>query len=668
LRHKASGQEWTSADRGTLGLIIWNYEGGAEIDRSAFACEVLDKRPERVRVRLRGVGKTGLFRSIELGKTVTLFANQSRVRVDHEVKLDANLMTGRDIGLQFHNFIGMPRQTCAYCFPTDKGVERVEAEAEVWRYNPARGWVAAVGPRGDGLLCEMGYKRLMCFYQWPIRGGVSTLEWMFRRISIPNGGSFQTTCWLMPFAGLPLISAAQGGIVCSLTAAEPSPRAHAGKRVTIKLTLVSSEDREVSATVTGQRLPGTETVVIGKSQLKLKATELLTLSSRSRRSTKAHVIAAAIKSGDALLAEAEEPVVVGKESGEYALKLKEQRPGNPQERFGRKPLYGTGPRDIVLTDEILTPHVKWAKPYHKGRIKALVPVSYPVGREVIELAQRLDMDFATVSFENSASAMHYVPGFFHARGGDQVWVAPRENLREQLEKDYDCLIVGGLKWDRFTDEAINATIAEKATKGMGIVWIQPDSLPDNLWQLLPLRQRGERVWTSRNLDARWEKAESHFLTEGVPFEVLPATRFSTYQAEVAPLATIVDSAGKPHPLLAAWESPLRGRAVALTYNLPRQGAGSCMCGLTPWAVSTGVKFPYWEYYYSLLCKCALWADRRKPEIVIESIAAEKPVYDEADHQVAGIVLALQNPWEADRGRNRRDGLGSARPQANTIQP
>ena len=46
-----------------------------------------------------------------------------------------------------------------------------------------------------------------------------------------------------------------------------------------------------------------------------------------------------------------------------------------------------------LTMDVETPHTKWAKPWIKGSIRALIIAPRYAQRDTVELAQRMDLDF-----------------------------------------------------------------------------------------------------------------------------------------------------------------------------------------------------------------------------------------------------------------------------------
>lgn len=64
------------------------------------------------------------------------------------------------------------------------------------------------------------------------------------------------------------------------------------------------------------------------------------------------------------------------------------------------------------SEEIVTPHIKWLKPYYSGKIKVLF-ITYRSGvREMIEIAQRIDLDYEVFAYArpmNSSGKTDVIP-------------------------------------------------------------------------------------------------------------------------------------------------------------------------------------------------------------------------------------------------------------------
>src|SRR5512143_3837965 len=55
--------------------------------------------------------------------------------------------------------------------------------------------------------------------------------------------------------------------------------------------------------------------------------------------------------------------------------------------------YRMEPDFFQVTEEYVSPHIPWAKPYAGGKVRALFIVPRYSVREIIELAERMDLDY-----------------------------------------------------------------------------------------------------------------------------------------------------------------------------------------------------------------------------------------------------------------------------------
>ena len=112
-----------------------------------------------------------------------------------------------------------------------------------------------------------------------------------------------------------------------------------------------------------------------------------------------------------------------------------------------------------LGGELGTPHIKWAKPYSGGRIKALVICPTWGHWETLELAQRLDLDYTPIMAANAAS-LEKGRGSYNQVPGDVVL----KLARTRLAASYDLIIIGKMKWSAFPED-IQAAIVRKVRNG-----------------------------------------------------------------------------------------------------------------------------------------------------------------------------------------------------------
>src|SRR5215213_7618963 len=297
--------------------------------------------------------------------------------------------------------------------------------------------------------------------------------------------------------------------------------------------------------------------------------------------------------------------------------------------------------DITYSAEVSTPHVPWATKLAGGPVKRFLIPSVQYGRDMVELMQRVELAPTTVSIDRNWDINCWGIGDYY----DHVNRGDRDDFRtvySYVEKDltgpapFEVLVIPGLNgWSRMTRPARDAVL-RRVREGAGLVLLHPflgdvkghpfkgdEPEPDTrLWELSPLvgvpdDTLNERGYPEVNQDAvtkgRWEAASPHFITEGLPLELLPEGNAggSFYKYKAA--GDVIIKSGE-HPV-AAVKNYGKGRVVAFAYVEE---------GFTPQSVNpveTKTYWDYWEYQYSLLSRAVLWAAGRDGGMRINSLAA-----------------------------------------------
>lgn len=284
--------------------------------------------------------------------------------------------------------------------------------------------------------------------------------------------------------------------------------------------------------------------------------------------------------------------------------------------------------DVLHTMEVVTPHVKWADPYSGGPIRAWMMPNVIGGRDVVELAQRLSLVYDTMTLDAGGYNAWGFGDFYGKRGGphDTPYTIDYQYLVEDLTSGqaYDVLVLPGTHaWHELPEEAQKA-IAERVAAGAGLVLIgmrcDPDKLGElaDLSPLLPVRAEDRPVTEDSWKEPRpisgdaWQVTQPHYITANVPLEVLPFDHMShlPYRAE----GEVIVAAGDA-PVIAV-KTYGKGRVVALGYEhqcFSPQVADPWRCEQT---------YPYWEYYYSLLCRALVWAAQREAKARIDDVSVE----------------------------------------------
>jgi len=271
--------------------------------------------------------------------------------------------------------------------------------------------------------------------------------------------------------------------------------------------------------------------------------------------------------------------------------------------------------DITYSTDVVTPHIEWATKLPKGPIKSFFIPSVQYVRDMVELMERLQLEPTTVSIDSSWDISCWGIGDYygHEYRGDRD---DFQTVYGYVEKDltgnaaFEVMVIPGLNgWSRMTRAARDA-ILRRVQQGAGLVLLHPfvgdvrghpfkgdEPVGDErIWDISPLvgvanDTVNERGYPEINHDAvtrgKWELAQTHFINEGLPLELLPEGNaggsFYKYRANGD---VLIKSGTNP---IVAVKNYGKGRVVALAYTEE---------GFTPQSVNpTDAKIygDYWEY-------------------------------------------------------------------------
>ncbi|RLD33993.1 MAG: hypothetical protein DRI73_04580, partial [Bacteroidetes bacterium] len=288
--------------------------------------------------------------------------------------------------------------------------------------------------------------------------------------------------------------------------------------------------------------------------------------------------------------------------------------------------------DAEYTTDIKTSHYPWGSELVAGSIRSYSISPVFDGRGIIELAQRLDLDFKVTTIGRRSGADKWGLGdFYHSRSrgvsSDGAWYSlANDYIAADLlfSPEYDVIIWPGMhKWEAYPEVVRNA-IMERVKNGTGLVLLFPISdneKVDGLWDISPIMSlkagnsqpkiddREMSVWPEDLDSSKWVKTASHYITKGVLLEAFPwgyigVLPYQNNQGDV--LLETTDG----NPVLAVSNFG-KGRVVAMSYPergfLPRID--------NPW--ETELNYPYWEYQWSLVARSVIWAAGKEPDIFIE---------------------------------------------------
>ncbi|HVN82204.1 MAG TPA: beta-galactosidase trimerization domain-containing protein [Terriglobia bacterium] len=297
--------------------------------------------------------------------------------------------------------------------------------------------------------------------------------------------------------------------------------------------------------------------------------------------------------------------------------------------------------DIPYSTAVATPHVNWATKLDGGPIKGFFIPSITHGRDMVELMQRLSLDPTTVSIDRNWDVNCWGIGDFYGhetRGDIDDFQIVYNYVERDLTSDarFEVLMIPGLNgWSRLTRPSREA-ILRRVKEGAGIVLIHPfvgdvkghpfkgdePKGDPRIWDLSALVECPDDFVTEKGYPelnqqalakGQWEISKRHFITEGSPLDLIPSgiigSRFYRYRST----GDVLIKSGE-YPILAV-KNYGKGRVVSLAYV----EEGFIPESINP--VEAGIYWDYWEYQYSLLTRCLLWAARREGDMAIASLTA-----------------------------------------------
>ncbi|MDD5484064.1 MAG: beta-galactosidase [Kiritimatiellae bacterium] len=112
-----------------------------------------------------------------------------------------------------------------------------------------------------------------------------------------------------------------------------------------------------------------------------------------------------------------------------------------------------GPKYWTPTEEVVTPHIKWAKPDAQGPLKVLFIVSRMGMREVVELAQRMELQYTVFAVGGHYYAFRRYNEFVsydkHDPDRSRDEEALAEDIEEKLDGTYDLIVMGAVNLKTF---------------------------------------------------------------------------------------------------------------------------------------------------------------------------------------------------------------------------
>ena len=551
-----------------------------DYETSCYRAEVVEERSTQVALRLTGVSPTGVGRQIQFTKVFRLKSGSTELVVDYEVANTGQSPVVASIWTCNHVRAGSPVDPLVYFYPASKGVRvelytRAENPVNISVRDAPAAWCAALGERhGAGLAAAMEFATLDTLYTF-MPGGTGeqdfpTLEWWTRRILLKpvkalEGEGWSSEPWrtqirFLPLHGMRRVDGVAGGLAAAIN--------DLGDGGQVSLSLVSAHERTLDLTVLTGPIGGPLTVASAR-QVQLPAGR-----------SPATGLWAEVDAAEGTLVRVE-----ARQEGELVLQC--ERPFGPAEKVAEYRAAAVGDKapepesdpQARLTRSFVTAHVKWATPLRGAPMKVLFVVRSSMQREVVELAQRLDLDYAVVPTQYShyqdttsnAGLMFYYPGY-----------ESMAELHKALDKGgWDAVCICSRYW-RTIPEKTRSLLLERVKAGTALVNVRPHALTPDVRALF---------------DGQPVAGGVSAICGNVPLAALPVLS--------------EDPAGSK------WVLPLehgRGRIVLLRYPttvLP-DTRGDCTSLIPTQQSGPSVEWPAHEYAYALVARALLWAGHRLP--------------------------------------------------------
>jgi len=563
-------------------------------------------------IELSVTGSGGMMSFTTLTKRIEITRGSPVISVHYRLLNEPSSMTDYTYGFWVHNFWGPVGSNMRYFSPTDEGVQELaypqpagEKKADYWYRTPARGWTAVCGEQGQGLAAKMEYKYLNCFYNWAGVGyATATQEWRYNRLPLKSGQAFETDVRLIPFSGLTRVDGVIEDIIGAIDIQ--------GKAAHIKLVPASPKASAATGLIRLRQWPEGEWRELGKIEMPGGRPAEQTVN-MGDLAPGGYVLNVQIIRSGKLLDDFERPFAIGGAQFAYRRAPREPRMGLKEEEKVGLPRH-------ELSDEIITPHVKWANPLPGGPIKAVVLCDDFVAREIIELKQRLQLDVTYVKFRTTFWT-------------EELWCGDRsistpaqanKRLRDYLQNNqYELFLISGFHWQKHFEPETREAIRKQVKAGAGLILIEPDGFTEDD-ELAPIA--GLARTRQMGAFSKWHRAEASPLTAGLPWDMLPATRYMEYSQP--PQGRVLATLDKGQPLLVINELG-QGRTAVLTYDtLTHELSYRGYAGLIPIFSYRGgflreeysrMTWRYWEPYYALLARLAVWAAKRDTGVDVVSL-------------------------------------------------
>jgi Beta-galactosidase/Beta-galactosidase trimerisation domain len=531
-----------------------------DFHQKPFSYKFLKNTPALCVIEFKRTGEIGDLKFADLTKTYTIRSDSPMVIADIDVAVQRRAQNPLRLGLWVHQSVNVPDGNLRIFYPTKegvKGVDSVSLSGGVWNKKPSRGWNAFIETgSSSGCAFFVDYTYLDRGLHWLAKRKetVSTEHW-FMVAPIPHGESWKTRVTCVPFKGFSRIDGAGESLVGAIELEGGAPRLKLAsgidQKVMLKMFLADPKDgKKVVVSLPDQ------TVSLKAFKATVIATPKLTSKSKGVFVCEAYVGKKRIARIERLLC---------KDAAYPMIALKKQFVPAQAPNY-----YPT------ISRELVTPHRVWAGKFPGGTLKPLFLTTIDHRRQIIELAQRFDMDWIEAPI-GGRKPFEYR----HLYGVKQgKWMLSDKDgiakVTAALKKPTPVMVMTAeyykkynkqyFSWDKLP-KGMRKRILKKVEAGTGLVIYNPAGFDEETKKLL----FGKAV------------DEKHYLLNWAPKGMLFSKRGNS---------VLVKEYGK-------------GRVVIIN--------AKCN-GLTPYYDCAFEPKPrqLTDYYYAFAMRAMLWASRREP--------------------------------------------------------
>ncbi len=265
-----------------------------------------------------------------------------------------------------------------------------------------------------------------------------------------------------------------------------------------------------------------------------------------------------------------------------------------------------------LPGTLETYHVKWSKPGAAGKLNVLFIIPYANSREVVESAQRLDMDYTVIM--NSGNST-WADGYHEGVNATPLKGAEASSVLNKLAKQrlnmahrYDAIVIAKISWEVLPQYVKDLTL-KHVERGSGLVYVSPNRLQKGL------SSKKETSGADKTFDELFKKNDEKDIADKIigslPFDAMPL-HILKKRSDYKPILAQHRLFYAQSPLCITARAYGKGRIIALDYldasYAFRKSASLSYFYNNPEGTHDKVIY---DYAFAILTKAMLWSAKKE---------------------------------------------------------